>query len=209
VRLFKRRPILDDEMFALLDAAAANGVKSTALLQELIGDFPEKADLVRELTLCEQDGDRITHQMITRLNERHFRDYANSSTLHELARRLDDIVDYAEEVGDQLVLYGIEAPMEQAEQMSEVLVQSADAVQCAIGALRDGGPMLAELRRIHELENEGDRLSREATASLFKNGIDPLVIIRWKDVFASLEQAIDSCEGVAHLLDSVRLNGRR
>jgi uncharacterized protein len=147
--------------------------------------------------------------MITRLNERHFRDYANSSTLHELARRLDDVVDYSEEVGDQLVLYGIEAAMVQAEQMADVLVKSADAVRRAIEALRVGDPILEELRRIHELENEGDRLSREATASLFANGIDPLVIIRWKDVFASLEQAIDSCEGVAHLLDSVRLNGRR
>lgn len=209
MRLFRRRPILDDALFDMLEESGRNVEPAAKLLHDLLEGFPEESGQLRELTACEQEGDRLVHDLITRLNQRHFRDYANSSSLHELARRLDDVVDYAEECADQLVLYRIEAPMEQAERMSEVLVQAAAAVGRAIGDLRANRPPAENLHAIHELENEGDRLSREAMASLFAKGIDPLVIIRWKDVYESLEQAIDACEGVSHLLESVHLNGRR
>jgi uncharacterized protein Yka (UPF0111/DUF47 family) len=121
---------------------------------------------------------------------------------------LDDIVDSAEEAADQLGLYGVEAPMEQAVAMTDVLVDAAAQVAGALTALRDGTDMGSCLIEIHRLENEGDRISREGVASLFADGIDPMVVIRWKDVFDSLECAVDACERVAHVLEGISLKRR-
>jgi hypothetical protein len=113
---------------------------------------------------------------------------------------LDDIVDYTEQTADWLGLYGVEAPMAQAEDLSDVLTRATVAVEAALADLHAGDDLSVHLVEIHQLENDGDRLSRDAIASLF-NGIDPMVVIRWKDICESLEQAIDSCETVAHLLE--------
>ena len=98
--------------------------------------------------------------------------------------------------------------MVQAEELSDVLAGAAAAVSVALSQLRQGDDLSAQLVEIHRLENEGDRISREAIASLFKSGTDPMVVIRWKDIFESLEQAIDSCETVAHVLEGIELKRR-
>ena len=82
------------------------------------------------------------------------------------------------------------------------------AVARALRALRTGADLAPELVEIHRLENEGDRLVRDAVASLFANGIDPMVVLRWKDIYESLESAIDRCETVAHLLEGISLKAR-
>ena len=150
----------------------------------------------------------MAHDIIHRLNGaggRRRRPPMDSADVYELARTLDDIVDHAEQTGDSLGLYGIEAPMEQAIAMSEVLVGAGEQVASALRALRTGGDFGAQLIEIHRLENEGDRLLREGVASLFATGIDPMVVIRWKDIFESLEAAVDACETVAHVLEGIAL----
>jgi uncharacterized protein Yka (UPF0111/DUF47 family) len=128
---------------------------------------------------------------------------------YELARALDDIVDFAEQAGDQFGLYGVEAPMEQAVGQTELLVEAAGQVAAALGALRAGTDLGEVLVAIHRIENEGDRLVRDGVASLFATGIDPMVVIRWKDIFESLEASVDACERVAHILEGIVLKQRR
>jgi uncharacterized protein len=131
--------------------------------------------------------------------------------VHALTGALDDIVDHAEEAADQLGLYGVEAPMDQALQMTEVLVDAADQVATSLRRLRDGDDLGAALVEIHRLENDADRIVRAAVASLFVNGIDPMMVIRWKDIFETLESAVDACETVANVLEGItlkRANGR-
>ena len=131
--------------------------------------------------------------------------------MHALAGALDDIVDYAEEASDQLGLYGVEAPMEQAEEIAEVLVAAAGVVADSLRGLREDEDLGARLVEIHRLENEADRIVRAAVASLFRNGIDPMMVIRWKDIFETLESAVDACETVANVLEGIslkRANGR-
>ena len=99
--------------------------------------------------------------------------------------------------------------MEQADRMCDVLVGAGEQVADALRGLRTGGDLGPTLVEIHRLENEGDRLSREAIASLFADGIDPMVVIRWKDIFESLEASIDACEHVAHVLEGIALKRRR
>jgi uncharacterized protein Yka (UPF0111/DUF47 family) len=99
--------------------------------------------------------------------------------------------------------------MEQAVDFAHVLVGAGEQIAQALRCLRtstDLGPHLVE---IHRLENEGDRLQRDGVASLFAGGIDPMVVIRWKDIFESLEAAVDACETVAHVLEGITLRQRR
>ena len=203
MRLRRARP--DERLLDLIEEAAANAKRTTTLLREMLEDYPERRHLAREILKCEQDGDRVAHDIIHRLNENGVRSPWPSGDVHQLTSALDDIVDYAEEAADSLGLYGIEAPMAQAEELAQLLEQSGAAVVDAVAALRGRSELPSHLVRVHQLENEGDRVSREAIASLFAKGIDPMVVIRWKDIFESLEQGIDACETVAHVLEGLSL----
>jgi uncharacterized protein len=195
-----------DTLLALFEESGRNVERTGALLRDLLTDFPEHSGLARDILICEQEGDRITHDIIHAMT-------LNGSKLdqrdaYELARALDDVVDFAEETADSLELYAVEAPMEQAESLAAVLAGASKAVAEALVHLRHGEDVATDLIEIHRLENEGDRISREAIASLFKSGTDPMVVIRWKDIFESLEQAIDACETVAHVIEGMRLKSR-
>jgi predicted phosphate transport protein (TIGR00153 family) len=200
----------DSTLMALVEEAGRNIRRSAELLRDLLGEFPEHAALAQDLKACELEGDRITHDIIHRLaSHGRVRAPFDAGDGYALATALDDIVDHSEQVAAQLVLYGVEAPMEQAVEFTEVLVgageQIAKALRC-LGTGTDLGPHLVE---IHRLENEGDRLQRDGVASLFVGGIDPMVVIRWKDIFESLEAAVDACERVAHVLEGITLKQRR
>jgi uncharacterized protein len=201
----------DARLLDLVDAAAENIQRSTRLLRELLEDYPERAELARDVFDCEQEGDRIAHDIIHRLNggRRAPRAPFDAADGHALATAIDDIVDYAEQAADTLGIYGVEAPMEQALALADVFVEASREVARALGTLRDDGDMAGYLVEIHRLENEGDRISRDAVAALFRNGIDPMVVIRWKDIFAALEAGVDACETVAHLLEGISLKRRR
>ena len=98
--------------------------------------------------------------------------------------------------------------MEQSLEFAEVLVGAGEQIARALRCLRTGTELAPHLVEIHRLENEGDRLQRDAVASLFVGGIDPMVVIRWKDIFESLEAAVDACETVAHVLEGITLKQR-
>jgi uncharacterized protein Yka (UPF0111/DUF47 family) len=198
----------DPELLALFEESGRNAQRATMILRDVVTDYPEKADLARDLVLCEHEGDRITHDIIHRLGAGRVRAPFGFADGYALATALDDVVDDAEQTGDMLGIYGVEAPMEQALQMCDVLVGAGEQVAGALRGLRTGSDLGPALVEIHRLENEGDRLSREAVASLFASGIDPMVVIRWKDIFASLEASIDACERVAHVLEGIALRRR-
>lgn len=200
------RRAIDADLLGLLDRSGRNVQRAAAVLRDLIADYPERADLARELARCEQEGDRLTCELIHSLHRgRRRRRGLDPSDGHALASALDDIVDHAEEAGDCLSIYGVEAPMEQAQGLCDVLAGAADQVADAVGCLRNGADIAPHLLEIHRLEHEGDRLSRDAVASLFANGIDPMVVLRWKDIFESLESAVDACETVADILEGIML----
>src|SRR3954453_10710121 len=204
VPLRRTRP--DPDLLTLFDESGRNVQRSALLLRDLLSDYPEQAGLARDILLCEQEGDRIVHDILHRLAARGSRRAAlDSADVHALAGALDDIVDYAEEAADRLALYNVEAPMEQAQGMAEGLVLAAEQVATSLRGLRNGleiGPQLVE---IHRLENEGDQLQRAALADLFVAGIDPMIVIRWKDIFDTLESAVDACETVANVLEGMTL----
>jgi uncharacterized protein len=190
------------EFYDLFEEAAANCVRGAALLEEMLDSWPEKSDLLREIVVAEQEGDRITHDIVQRLNAT-FVTPIDREDILDLASALDDIVDFTEEVADYIGLYKIEAPMEQAQKMARVLHQACRQIAEALPRLRNLGDISHYTVEIHRLENESDQLERSALASLFEQGIDPMMVIRWKDIFDRLEQAVDSTERVANTLQGI------
>ena len=190
------------EFFDLFEEAGGNIVRAADLLDQMLRAWPDRSELARDLLICEQEGDRITHDIIHRLNQT-FVTPIDREDIYQLASALDDIADYTEEVADYLGLYNIEAPMEQSQQLARVLHQSARQISEAMPRLRGFKDISHYTVEINRLENDGDRLTREAIASLFENGIDPMVVIRWKDLFERLEAAIDSTERVANILEGI------
>jgi predicted phosphate transport protein (TIGR00153 family) len=198
----------DGGFFDLFFEAGQNSLRSAGLLHRLIESWPDDQGLGREILLTEQEGDRITHEIIQRLNST-FVTPIDREDIYALATQLDDVVDYIEEAADLFGLYQVEAPMSQALELTGILVSCCEQLAEGLQKLRSFNDLERFWIEIHRLENEGDRVSREAVASLFSNGIDPMVVIRWKDIFAVLEKAIDSTEAAAHILEGIVIkNGR-
>jgi uncharacterized protein len=128
--------------------------------------------------------------------------------VYALATALDDIVDYTEEVSDFLGLYRIEASMEKAIELARILHQAAAALAGAIPRLRTFDDIRRYTVEVNRLENDGDRVLREALAALFDHGIDPMLVIRWKDIFERLEDAIDATDRAAHILEGIVIKNR-
>jgi predicted phosphate transport protein (TIGR00153 family) len=192
----------DRVFFDLFEEAATNVLRAAELLEEMLRAYPEQNDLARAILLCEQEGDRITYDMIQRLNST-FVTPIDREDILALASGLDDIVDLTEEVADYLGLYRIEAPMEQAQRLASILVEACRRIAEAVPRMRGFKDVSHYTAEIHRLETDGDRVTREAVASLFDTGIDPMVVIRWKDIFERLEDAIDATEHLANVLANI------
>lgn len=202
-----RRGIKDSELLELLERAGKNAGKTGRLVEQLLDEIPDAAAMAGEVLEAEQKGDRITHAILRRLDTAK-KPFDDGAEIHALASAVDDIVDHAEEAADAVVRYRVDAPMEQASVLGRILAEAAEEVAGALRDLRRGNDLNSRIVELHRLENEGDRVSREGVAALFAGGIDPMVVIRWKDVYESLERAVDACEGVAHALETLTLRAR-
>jgi hypothetical protein len=192
----------DHEFFDLFQSAGENMVTAADLLVKMITGYPDSKDLAREIRDCEQRGDGIVHELIQRLNHT-FVTPIDREDILELTSALDDIVDFIEEIADYLGLYKIDAPMEQAQRLAEILLQATRQIDQAIPLVRSFRDISAQTVETHRLENEGDRVVREAVAALFEGNADPMVVIRWKDIFERLENAIDATEKTAFILEGI------
>jgi uncharacterized protein Yka (UPF0111/DUF47 family) len=192
----------DAVYFELLAESGANILRAANLLVNMFETWPEDNGVARDIFKAEQEGDRITQEIVRRLNIEPAKGF-ESADIYALATQLDDIVDDIEEAADFMGLFQIEAPMEQGHVLSQILAQSCVQVSGLLTDLRNFKDLERYWVEIHRLENEGDRVWREALASLFSNGIDPMVVIRWKDIFGLLERAIDSTETAAHTIEAI------
>src|SRR5215207_9514399 len=188
VQLSKLFAPREREFFDLFEEAGANIVLAAGLLERMVQEWPEHSELARDILVCEQEGDRITHDIIQRLNQT-FVTPIDREDIYGLASGLDDI----------------EAPMIQAQQQARILNMACRQVAQAIPRLRGFEDMHHFTVEINRYENEGDRVVREALASLFEAGIDPMLVIRWKDIFERLEDGIDATERVANILEGITI----
>ena len=194
----------DAGFYELFEAAARTAQQAAELLDRMLAEHPDHPELPEQIRELEHDGDRITHDLLRKLNTSSATPIDREDVL-ALASALDDVTDLVEEVADLFVLYRIEAPMQQAEVLAHLLALACAELVLAIGLLRSSGDFSAHIVEVNRLENEGDRVSREAVASLFDAGIDPMVVIRWKDIFERLEDGIDATERTANVLEGIRI----
>ena len=188
-----------NEFFKLFARAGANLQTTGELIHALLTSWPDEPSLRDEITRCEQEGDRLTRQIIERLHQKRTTPFDRRDT-HGLAEAIDDVVDEIEEVSEEMAVYDIEAPMDQAQELAAVVRDSGRAVRRALDRFPEARDLNAEAREVRELEHEGDRIYREAIASLFDGGIDPMVILRWKDIFQGLEDAVDRSRSLMDML---------
>ncbi len=192
----------DRTFFDLFIEAGQNTLEASRLLDQMMVVWPDAGELSKQILDAEHKGDQITHSIIQRLNST-FVTPIDREDIYGLATQMDDIVDYTEEAADFLGLYKIEAPMSQAQELTKVLVGACEQLAESLEHLPNFKDLDKYWIEIHRLENEGDRISRDAVASLFSNGIDPMVVIRWKDMFAVLENAIDATETAAQIIEGI------
>jgi len=192
----------DRVFFDLFAEGGQNTLRTAKLLRDMLEKWPDDEGLALDILKAEQEGDRITHDTIQRLNTT-FVTPLDREDIYALATQMDDIVDYIEEVADFMGLYSIEAPMDQAQALAEVLVKSCEQLYGLLQNLRGFKDLDHYWIEIHRLENDGDRIYRDAVASLFADRIDPMVVIRWRDIFLRLERAIDATETTASILEGI------
>jgi predicted phosphate transport protein (TIGR00153 family) len=196
------------EFFDLYTRASANAVEISRLLVELLQRFPEEdGGLIRQIKEREHEGDHLTHEVVDLLN-RTFVTPFDRDDMYRLAGAIDDICDHIDEAADNLGTYGVERVPEKAVEQAQVIHQAAGNLDAAVQRLegfKDSQTQLIELRR---LEDEGDRLVRDAVAELFQNVHDPIAVIRWKDIHERLEEACDALENAADVLEAILVKNR-
>jgi len=197
----------DTRYFDLFEESARNAVVAAELLSEFLNGLPDRPELAKEIGRVESETDRITHDIIQHLNATFVTPLEREDIL-QLASASDDIVDLIDETADLILLYKVEAPMEEATGLCALLVDATRALEQAMPRLRTFDSIRHYTVEVNRLENEADRLSRSAIAGLFEGGIDPMVVIRWKDIFERLEDAIDACEAVANILEGIVIKNR-
>ena len=196
------------EFFELYSRASANTVEIASLLVELLERFPvEDGDLITRIKEREHEGDHLTHEVVDLLN-RTFVTPFDRDDMYRLAGAIDDVCDHIDEAASNLGTYGVERVPDKAVEQARVIHQAARNLDAAVQRLegfKDSEAQLIELRR---LEDDGDRLVRDAVAELFNTVQDPIVIIRWKDIHERLEEACDALENAADVLEAILVKNR-
>ena len=203
IRLLPR----DERYFELFTKLASTTVEAARRLIEL---FTEQGDArwaaVELIKVLEHEADETTHAIVTRL-DRSFITPFDREDIHELASRLDDVIDRIDSVARRSRIFRIDEVPEGALLLSEVVHRAAVEVLRAVEALEKGPPatVLAACRDIKRLEEEGDALYHEWLGRLFEPGADPLMVIKWKELYDTLEKTLDSAEDAANVLESVTI----
>jgi predicted phosphate transport protein (TIGR00153 family) len=196
------------EFFDLYNRAAENVVAIAQALVDLLANFPEDADIrTRDIKDLEHEGDRLTHEVIDLLN-RTFVTPFDRDDMYRLASALDDVCDHVDESTGKIVGYGVREVREQAREQARVIHRAALKLGEAIARLEGFKDSQRQLIELRELEDEGDRLEREAISELFSGGVDPISLVRWKDIHEQLEEAVDACENAADVLEAILVKNR-
>jgi uncharacterized protein len=196
------------EFFELYNRSAENIVAISDRLVELLDRFPDSADgLVADVKQLEHEGDRLTHELVDLLN-RTFVTPFDRDDMYRLAGALDDICDHVDEAAGRIVSYGVTEIRLQAREQAKVIRSSAGKLADAVAVLEGFQDSRRHLDELRELEDVGDRILHDSVSSLFMARVDPLEVIRWKDIHESLESAVDACGYAANVLEAIVVKNR-
>ncbi|HEX2056231.1 MAG TPA: DUF47 family protein [Nitrospiraceae bacterium] len=195
----------EEAFFDLFKQAAHNMIAGSRLLKDMMEDFRDPVQQAKRIKEVEHIGDGLTHDIVRKLNQT-FITPIDREDIHDLASALDDILDVVEDIADRFVLYKITRPTEQAVALADILHQSAVEVGATVDLLGKPHSDVNECSvRVNSLENEADRVSRDAISQLFDKETDPIAVIKWKEIYENFEAGTDRCEDVANILERIAL----
>ena len=197
----------DEKFYDLFEKGAHLVVQGAIHLEELLRNFDDVEVKTKKIKAIEHEGDVITHDTIENLN-RTFITPLDREDIHDLITAIDDVLDYIEACAERLYLFKIEKVTEEAVLICAVLVKAVKELEQAVSNLRrlkEADSIIKHCAEIDRLENEGDHLNRAAVAKLFEPNNNPLEVIKWKEIYETIENAIDRCEDVANVLEGIAL----
>ena len=191
------------EFFTLFGKAGENALQVSRLVERRFREHPNSGITQEQVKKEETEGDAITRDLITLLNTQYVTPF-DRDDIYSLATEVDDVVDYLEEASDLLGLYGVEMPTRHAVEQCGIIVKACEQLAVACHNLKGMRGVQDALVQVKAFEDEGDRVLRDALAALFRDeGIDPLIVIRWKDIYEALERALDACETAANVIANI------
>jgi hypothetical protein len=180
-------------------------LRAAGLLHELIDDLGGRAAKARALKELEHEGDRITHAVVTRLNTT-FVTPLDRQDIHRLITNLDDVLDFLDETATEFVIYRIGGPTSECRAMAQVILDTVGPMDRAVRCLRTLDPgFRAHAIEVHRHENRADELLRQSMAALFEAGADPIAVLKWTDIYRTMEGVTDRCEDVANAIEAIIL----
>lgn len=194
------------KFFEMFVRSAENLLRGAKLLREISNDFSSLAQDAAKLERLEHDSDQITHEIMEKLNTT-FITPLDREDIHELTAALDDVMDFIEAATERLVLYKLKAPTPEMKEMANVILRQAEEINYVMPKIKElkHSQVMEHCIEINRLENEGDRIQREAVAKLFDQKTDPLEVIKWRDIYEYLETATDKCEDIAVIVEGIVL----
>ena len=190
----------DVKFFDLFVADGENLQAAAAKLRDMVDQFDNLEARVAEIQLLEKRGDDIDREINQRLEDAFVTPF-DREDIHDLTVRLDDVVDGIQAIAETFVIYSIDRPTEEARQLAHILAEQSDSLLSALRKLDGLKDLDADLRKVHDLEHQADTLSRAAVARLFRDGSDPLEVIKWRDLYRELENSIDAAEDAAEAIE--------
>src|SRR2546425_26210 len=195
----------DTRFFDDFERQSQHIVKAATLLRDLVHTFTDTDVKVRAIKDAEHEGDRTTHAIVTRLNTT-FVTPIDREDVHTLASRLDDVLDYIDAAAAALVVYRIKQPTSASRAMADVIIDTVGAMDKAVRCLRTfDASFRAHAVEVHRHENRADELLRTSLAALFDEGLDPVEVLKWKDIYEMMEGVTDRCEDVANAIEGILL----
>ena len=191
------------EFYVLFARAGQNALDTARLVERRFRDHPSSDVTQEQVKAFETAGDGLTRDLINLLNTQYVTPF-DRDDIYLLATEMDDVVDYLEEASDLLGLYGVEMPTRHAVEQCALIVQACEQLAIACENLKGMRGVQEALVRLKAFEDEGDRILRDALGALFRDErIDPLIVIRWKDIYEALERALDACETAANVIANI------
>ncbi|HVM68751.1 MAG TPA: DUF47 family protein [Gaiellaceae bacterium] len=191
------------EFYDLFAQAGENALACARQAETRFREYPNSSVTQANIKETETRGDQLTHDLIQLLNTQYVTPF-DREDIYELATKLDDVVDYIDEATDLLELYGVESATRQSVEQCALIVRAVEQMAAALGQLKGYRGIQESLVELKRLEDEGDRVVHDAIGALFRDDrIDPLIVIRWKDIYEALERALDAAETVANVIANI------
>ena len=190
----------DVKFFDLFIEDGLNLEQAAGRLREMIDVFDRLDERVTEIQVLEKRGDEIDREINRRLEDAFVTPF-DREDIHELTVRLDDVVDGIQAIAETLVIYDVKQPTDEARRLAAIIAEQSVELVAALRGLDGLKGLEPHLKKVHDLEHEADGLSRAAIARLFREAGDPLDVIKWRDLYAALEDAIDAAEDAAEAIE--------